>query len=48
MAAFLHVYIAVQYMKIDAINEMYAEISAVRTELEVERERLLEEFAKNN
>jgi len=35
-------------LKIDAINEMYAEVSAVRTELEDEREKLLEEFVKNS
>lgn len=35
-------------LKVDAINEMLAEMSAVRTELEDEREKLLEEFSKSN
>lgn len=35
-------------LKVDAINEMFAEMSAVRMELEDEREKLLEEFSKNN
>lgn len=35
-------------LKVDAINEMFAEMSAVRMELEDEREKLLEEFSKNS
>lgn len=35
-------------LKVDAINEMFAEMPAVRTELEDEREKLLEEFSKNS